>query len=420
MAVKIPVAHDFICPWCWVAIKQIQRLKQEFDIEIEWRAYELIPEWMDYPSYDTKPEHPNKPPTPTRLQFLLAADGLTVPPVIKPPKMRSFNAHQAAEYAKTEGVQDAFIERLYTAFWEEGLEINNPKIILELAQGIVSDLNALEQAMSEKQFKEKVVDFDDDAYASGVFNVPTYFIGDKRLAEQPYNVIRKALVELFGQNAPTNLYSDIDYVNPHEDRPYTFINMVTTIDGKIITGDRGEPVGDLGTKTDHFLMHRLEAKADAILNGATSLRATGNDWNPKTTKRIVVTNSGNLPWESQFLTQGEPYVLTSEAASFQVPNDKVKVIRAGAKEIDWNLAFKLLKEEGIEVLNVLGGSEINAQLLKAELIDELFLTLAPKIKLGEDIPTYADGVALPREAVQSYQLVSCQPIGNEVFLRYKK
>lgn len=420
MAVKIPVAHDFICPWCWVAIKQIQRLKQEFDIEIEWRSYELLPEGMEYPAPDTKQEHPNKPPTLTRFQFLLAADALTLPPVIKPPRMRSFNAHQAAEYAKTEGVEDAFIERLYTAFWEEGLEINKPAVILDLAQGIISDIEALEKAIDEKQFEQNIVKFDDDAYTSRVFNVPTFFIGDKRLAEQPYTVLRKALVEFLGANAPTSLYSDIEYANPHQDRPYSFINMVTTIDGKIITGDRGEPVGDLGTKTDHFLMHRLEAKADAILNGATSLRATGNDWNPKTTKRIVVTNSGNLPWQSQFLTLGEPYVLTNESANFEVPNDLVKVIRAGKDEIDWNLAFKLLKEEGIEVLNVLGGSEINAQLLKAELIDELFLTLAPKIKLGEDIPTYAGGEALPREAVQSYSLVSCQPIGDEVFLRYRK
>ncbi|MBI1332894.1 MAG: thioredoxin domain-containing protein [Armatimonadetes bacterium] len=419
MAIKIPVAHDFICPWCWVAIEQIRKLRQEFDIEIEWRGYELLPEWMEDLPSESKTEPPNKPPLLSRFRFLLAADGLELPLVPKPPKMRSFNAHQAAEYAKTEGVQDAFIERLYDAFWKEGREINRPRVILQLAEGIIKDLDALANAIETKQFKANIVDFDDDAHANGVYNVPTFYIGEQRLAEQPYSVLRKAIAELAGEEPVTSVYADIRYENPHQNRPYTFINMVTTIDGKIITGERNEPVGDLGTKTDHFLMHRLERKADSILMGANSLRATGGNWDPKTPKRVVVTGSGNVPWDSQFLTKGEPFVLTSGHAKID-DRPGVTIIRAGEEQIDWVDALRQLKEHGIEVLNVLGGSEINAQLLELELIDELFLTLAPKIKLGDDTPTYAGGTPLPRERVQKYTLVSCQPIGNEVFLRYRK
>ena len=87
---------------------------------------------------------------------------------------------------------------------------------------------------------------------------------------------------------------------------------------------------------------------------------------------------------------------------------------------DWSDALAQLKAEGIEIINVLGGSDINSQLLEAELIDELFLTLAPKIKLGEDIPTYAGGKPLPRENVQAYNLEESHQIGDELFLRYTK
>lgn len=417
MAITIPVAHDFICPWCWVAVQQIRKLRQEFDVHIEWLSYELLPEWMEDYVPETKVEPANKPQVLSRFQFLLAADGLQLPLVPKPPKMRSFNAHQAAEYAKTEGVENALIERLYDAFWEEGREINKPAVILELANGIVRDLDALESAIKNKTFRDKIVEFDDDAHNVGIYNVPTYFVGDKRLAEQPYSVFRQAVADLVGESPTTGLYADLKYQNPHENRPFVFINMVTTIDGKIITGDRGESVSDLGSKTDHLLMHRLEHKADAILSGANSLRATGNNWNPKTDFRIVVTGTGNVPWESEFLTKGKPIVITSRQAAID-DHPGVTIIRAGDESLDWNEAFLELKKLGIEVLNVLGGSEINAQLLKLELVDELFLTLAPKIKLGRDIPTYADGEPLPREAVQSYKLLSSQVIGNEVFLRY--
>ena len=419
MALRIPVAHDFICPWCWVAIKQIHRLKKEFDVEIEWRAYELMPEWMEYPNSEPKIEPANKPPVLSRFQFILEADNLKLPLVPKPPKMRSYNAHHAAEYAKTEGVQDALIEKIYNAFWEDGRDINNPEILLELATGIVKDSDALTDAIKTKKFRDKIVEYDDDAYASGVYNVPTFFIGDQKLAERPYSQIRQALIDQIGQTPLTSLYSDIEYSNPHTDRPFIFINMVSTIDGKIITGERGEPVGDLGSKTDHFLMHRLEGLADAVLSGANSVRATGKAWNPKTEWRIVVTQSGNIPWDSEFMTKGKPVVITSKSADIE-PHDGVTIIRAGQSELDWHEALSQLKDLGIEVINVLGGSEINAQLFERELVDELFLTLAPKIKLGDTTPTYAGGKPLPRELVQTYKLVSAQPIGQEVFLRYQK
>jgi riboflavin biosynthesis pyrimidine reductase len=69
---------------------------------------------------------------------------------------------------------------------------------------------------------------------------------------------------------------------------------------------------------------------------------------------------------------------------------------------------------------VLGGSEINAQVLENNLVDELFMTLAPKIKLGRDVPTYADGNALPRHALQQYDLVEHHAVNNELFLRYRR
>lgn len=420
MPITIPVAHDFICPWCWVGLLQARQLQREFGVKIEWLGYELLPLSLEETPSEHKPDkYPNKPPTLSRFALLLAAEGMALPPVPKPPKMKSYNAHQAVEYAKTEGVEDVLIEKIYRAFWEDGRDINKPEILAELAHGTVKDIDAMMDAIKTDRFDDKVVDFDEGAYATGVHNVPTFFIGDKRLAEQPYKVIQKTMAEfLGGEKRDIDLYSDIVFPGPHADRPYMFMNMVSTIDGKIITGERDEPVSDLGSDTDHMLMNRLETKADAVLVGANTLRATGNDWNPKTTTRIVVTKSGDVPWESKFLTMGEPIVITSEDATFDAHG--VTLIRAGKTNLDWESALKQLRERGIDVVNVLGGSEINAQLLERELADELFLTLAPKIKLGSETPTYADGNPLPREAVQSYRLVSCEVVENEIFLRYQK
>ncbi len=194
MALKIPVAHDFICPWCWVALFQVKRLQEDFGAEIEWKGYELFPDALEWPDPSPQPEPPaNKPPVPSRLDFILVADDLEIPPVAKPRKMRTHNAHEALEYAKTEGKADTFAEALYRAYWEKGREINKPEVLRELAAGILDDVEAMAAAVESKRFAKDIVGFDDDAYAGGVYNVPTYWIGGERYAEQPYANLKKAV-----------------------------------------------------------------------------------------------------------------------------------------------------------------------------------------------------------------------------------
>lgn len=194
MALTIPVAHDFICPWCWVALFQAKRLKEEFGAEIEWKGYELFPDELEWPDGKPQPEPPaNRPPVPSRLDFILVADDLELPSVVRPHKMRTHNAHEALEYAKTEGKADAFAEALYRAYWEQGREINKPEVLRELATGLLDDVDVMAAAVSERRFAGNLVGFDDDAYAAGVYNVPTYWIGGERYAEQPYAVLKKAV-----------------------------------------------------------------------------------------------------------------------------------------------------------------------------------------------------------------------------------
>jgi riboflavin biosynthesis pyrimidine reductase len=96
-------------------------------------------------------------------------------------------------------------------------------------------------------------------------------------------------------------------------------------------------------------------------------------------------------------------------------------LRAGTDDVDWEDALQAMREtHGIERLLVEGGSEVNAQLFERNLIDEIFLTIAPKIKLGEDVPTIADGTALNREDVQDYGLIECNRWKDELFLRYRR
>jgi len=194
MSLTIPVAHDFICPWCWVGLLQAMKLEKEFDAKIDWLGYELFPIELEWPDYAPgTPPPANKPPTLSRFEFLTIADGIEMPTTERPRKMRTFNAHEAVEYAKTEGVANEVVEALYRAYWEQGKEINDIGVIGQLTRGLIKDQAALVKAIETQQFKDQIVGFDDDAYASGVYNVPTFYILGERYAEQPYAVLRKAV-----------------------------------------------------------------------------------------------------------------------------------------------------------------------------------------------------------------------------------
>lgn len=212
-------------------------------------------------------------------------------------------------------------------------------------------------------------------------------------------------------------YSDLRLPEAPADRPYTFINMVTTIDGKSVSGTREDGVMDLGSATDHILMGRIEQGADAIMVGAQTVRSAKPSWNPKTPKRLIVTRSGNLPLESRFF-EGEAYAVAPESTRLA---EGVSCIRGGADEIDWPMLLRKLREEfGIERLLVSGGSELNGALLHQDLVDDLFWTIAPKVKLGREVPTYAGGEPLPREALLKFNLMEHHVVENEIFLRYRR
>jgi riboflavin biosynthesis pyrimidine reductase len=281
-------------------------------------------------------------------------------------------------------------------------------------------LNAtkLAEAVESVAYKDSVIGFDAPAYKSGVFNVPTFYIGGERYAEQPYVVLLDA-VKAAKKAYVKHPYESFTFPAAPDDRPYTIIDMVTTIDGKSVSGARGEPVDDLGSKTDHGIMRHLQDVADGVLIGAGTLRASPGNWNPKTKFRVVVSGSGKVDTEHAFFKGGEGYIATPEAGNFLAANG-VRPLIAGKKNLKIEKVLRELREKGCQKLLVLGGSSTNAELLQVDLVDEIFLTIAPKVKLGEGLPTLAGGKPLPREAMLRFKLVEHFEVGDEIFLRYRR
>lgn len=186
---QLMVAHDVVCPWCWVARKQAARLQAEFPtLTFRWVGYELHPEGVGEACEETASEPPTKPRVPTRLELLLLVEGLTLPRRTRGPS-RSRMALEGAEYAYEAGLAEPYLDALYHTYWEEDRDISSKRVLTEVAEEAGLDIGAFLDALETRRYRSRVVEFDTPAHARGVWHVPTWMFPEEWVAEQPYPVL---------------------------------------------------------------------------------------------------------------------------------------------------------------------------------------------------------------------------------------
>ncbi len=230
------------------------------------------------------------------------------------------------------------------------------------------------------------------------------------------------------QGEPEQLYAETaSFPEPPPDRPYIFTNTVTTLDGKLILGDIGGTAAGLGSPMDRLLMHRIEALADAVVIGSSTLRADKHMNYPPHLYRAVVTTSGDLPTDHDFFRKCADGRALVFAPSHLPPDKKLALERVatvhlvGETRVEIPEVVRILHTHyEVRYLLVEGGGSLNFYFFDAGIVDEIFLTLAPRVKGGAHLPTMVDGAGLPREQVPRYELISAYLHESELFLRYRR
>ncbi len=220
-------------------------------------------------------------------------------------------------------------------------------------------------------------------------------------------------------------------------KPLVFINAAMSVDGKISSVERGSL--KISDEIDMERVDRLRSEVDAIVIGGKTLL---ND-NPRLTIRsdqlkrkrekrgmssdpvkVVVTGSGNVPLDSSFLSEGDgpKFVFTTAMADrerIEALSRLTEVFVVGENKVDFEKMIEILAERGVRRVMVEGGATLNFEMIKADVIDEIHVTVSPVVIGGGDAPTLVDGEGFTPDGIRDLELISCEQRGSSILVKYR-
>ncbi|HEY1285381.1 MAG TPA: dihydrofolate reductase family protein [Solirubrobacterales bacterium] len=233
---------------------------------------------------------------------------------------------------------------------------------------------------------------------------------------------------------PTTIEQQLDLYRPWEEppaeRPHVAVNFAATVDGRATIAGVSGPIG---SETDTAMLVGLRTRVDAVMIGAGTMRAERYGRPVSSQERrerreriglphdplmVIVSGRLDLPWDAPLFTEGRGRVLIFTASEAEPP-ETATTVRIVRHEGRVNLVAALLHlrdERGVRALLCEGGPRLHAQLQAAGLVDDLFLTIAPKIT-GGDAPRIIEG-ELPDVAPLSLSWLLEED--GELFARYER
>jgi predicted DsbA family dithiol-disulfide isomerase len=104
-------------------------------------------------------------------------------------------ALEAAEFARENGGFDAFHRRLFEAYLQDGKNIGDVEVLVNLADELGLDGEALRQALAEHRYQARLQQVSQEAARLGIRSTPTFVVGDQRVSgADNYELLRKFLV----------------------------------------------------------------------------------------------------------------------------------------------------------------------------------------------------------------------------------
>jgi len=186
---QIDVVSDTVCPWCFIGKRRLMRamaLRPEISFDVKWRPYRLDPTvprgGMDRQAY-MRAKFGDDPMKIVEMHKLIAAEGAKESIEFDFAAIRrrpdTLDSHRLIRWAEANGVQDDVVERLFIAYFENGEDIGDVRVLADIAD--LCGMDGVEVAeMLESDTDRALVEREDQiAHEMGVTGVPAMIFGGK-------------------------------------------------------------------------------------------------------------------------------------------------------------------------------------------------------------------------------------------------
>ena len=140
---QIDVISDTVCPWCFIGKRRLMRamaLRPNIAFDVKWRPYRLDPTvpkgGMDRQAY-MRAKFGDDPMKIVEMHKLIAAegakDGIEFDFAAITRRPDTLDSHRLIRWAEADGVQDEVVERLFIAYFENGEDIGDIRVLADIA-----------------------------------------------------------------------------------------------------------------------------------------------------------------------------------------------------------------------------------------------------------------------------------------------
>jgi predicted DsbA family dithiol-disulfide isomerase len=186
---QIDVVSDTVCPWCFIGKRRLMRAmarRPQIAFDVRWRPYRLDPTvpkgGMDRQAY-MRAKFGEDPMKIVEMHKLIAAegakDGIEFDFAAIRRRPDTLDSHRLIRWAEANGVQDEVVERLFIAYFENGEDIGDIRVLADIAD--MSGMDGVEVAeMLEGDTDSAMVEREDQiAHEMGVTGVPAMIFGNR-------------------------------------------------------------------------------------------------------------------------------------------------------------------------------------------------------------------------------------------------
>lgn len=220
-------------------------------------------------------------------------------------------------------------------------------------------------------------------------------------------------------------------------RPHVAVNMAMSLDGRITTRRRERFA--LGTRHDRRLMDVLRAENDAVIVGAGTVRHDGypilvrddtirrrriRDSNEAHPLNVVLSRALDLSTRTAFFAHKETRRIvytTSRATRARITRFSrlAEVVVLPGRALSPVAVLDDLRSRGCRKVLLEGGGEVHFAFVRDDLVDEIYVTVTPRLIGGVGTPTILDGKGFLHDEHIRLRLAAVKRVGDELFLRYR-